>query len=132
MSVTHVGFTGHRNKQTTTACLDEVLQAYPGAVWIHGGAQGFDTQVAEYATAHGIRQLVLRPAYRIHPAKLAPLKRNVQIVDSSNVLVACYDGRWRGGTLYTISYAEKQGKPVMYVDCLPQVTTPQGADIKTE
>jgi len=92
--------------------FDIIASKYPEAIWVHGGASGFDTQVHLYAKEHSIDVLVIRPNYKEFPGKIAPLKRNETIVETCDVIYACYDGRNRGGTLYTINYARKIGKPV--------------------
>lgn len=115
----NIGFTGHRNKHTEDGELGWIAHRYPGAIWIHGGAIGFDSQVAEYAKEHGIEQIVVKPEYDKWPKMVAPLKRNEVIVDMADMMVACYDGRFKGGTKATIRYAVSKGKPVVHVTCHP-------------
>jgi hypothetical protein len=106
MRVTHVGFTGHRNRVAELPQLDWIRQQYLGAVWVHGGAAtGFDAQVAGYIRLWELPFEVVRPDYARfrHSPKLAPLKRNEVIVARVQVLVACWDGREKGGTFYTIN-----------------------------
>ena len=79
---------------------------YPGAEWVHGGARGFDTQVDTIAKELGKTATVIRPDYNRYPPKIAPLERNKIIVDTVDLLVACYDGRKKGGTYQTVNYAE--------------------------
>lgn len=107
----NIAFTGHRNRQVTIDTLAQIAARFPGATWVHGGAAGFDTQVAEYAKAHAIPQVIIRPDYATY-GKSAPLVRDRMIVDAADCLFACYDGRKTGGTFYTLAYARKQGKPV--------------------
>lgn len=106
-----LAFTGHRDSTVSTAALDEVAARFPDALWVHGGNRGFDSQVAAYATAHGIATEVIRPNYRRY-GRPAPLIRNREIVTGAACLIACYDGRSSGGTAYTVGYARKQGIPV--------------------
>ncbi len=98
----NIGFTGHRDKLANEFSLFQIEQDYPGATWIHGGAEGFDTQVHRIALqlgkVEGETLIVIRPDYRKYPAKVAPVMRNQQIVDACTLLVACYDGRKTGGT----------------------------------
>jgi hypothetical protein len=111
-----VGFTGHRDKIAQTPELQKILDLYPGATWVHGGASsGFDDQVHTFALANGFQPEVIRPDYAKYHPKRAPLERNKVIVDSCNLLVACYDGRRFGGTFQTINYAKSKGKQVVYV-----------------
>jgi hypothetical protein len=44
--------------------------------------------------------------------KLAPLKRNEEIVDRGGLLIALWDGRRTGGTFYTVEYARRRGVEV--------------------
>lgn len=48
-------------------------------------------------------------------SKSAYFKRNRYMVDSSEVLVACYDGK-SGGTAYTVEYAKKKAKTVIQIN----------------
>jgi hypothetical protein len=106
-----IGFTGHRDRLAAVKDLDRIRKQYPDAVWIHGGARGFDRQVSRYAQRRGIRQEALEPDYRKH-GNAAPFVRNIAIVDRADFIVALYDGREGGGTLFTIEYARRQDKEV--------------------
>jgi hypothetical protein len=109
-----VAFTGHRDSGTTKACFDALSK---DALWVHGGAEGFDSQVERYAQMYGIRTKVIRPDYEQF-GKKAPLIRNAAIIVSADLLVACYDGRTYGGTFYTINLAKEVKIPIEYVKCL--------------
>lgn len=93
------------------AQLRAIATRYPGAIWVHGGAAGFDRQVAAFAAANGIVTDVLQPNFARY-GRAATLIRDRAIVDTSECLYACYDGRRYGGTYYTISHAKRAGKPV--------------------
>lgn len=85
---------------------------------ISGGAIGIDTQAENYADAHGIPTIIIRPEYEKY-GKQAPLVRNKRIVESADCVLAFWDGKSRG-TSYTIDYAKKIGKPVrIYVFLRP-------------
>lgn len=114
----HVAFTGHRNRSVPESELDRIAAEFAPAVWHHGNAEGFDTQVDRYAKSHGIEVVRHLPNYKEH-GRTAPLVRNQEIVDISEVLVACYDFRPRSGTGFTIDYAQKQEKPVIFLDLIP-------------
>lgn len=107
-----IGFTGHRDRVTSTSALKAVMDSHPGSTWVHGGAEGFDTQVNDFALANGFQPEVVRPDYKAYPPRRAPLERNKVIVDMCDLLVACYDGRKEGGTCQAIDYALKQGKEI--------------------
>lgn len=114
-----IGFTGHRNKLCSEQSLLRIEERFPGATWIHGGAEGFDTQVHEVGLKLGKvlddTLIVIRPDYKQYSYHVAPLIRNQAIVDRADRMFACYDGRKKGGTLFTINYAHKVHKPVEYV-----------------
>lgn len=110
-----IGFTGHRNRRAKAGELETIHEQYPDKIWVHGGADGFDTQVDKYAKAHDIRCIVLRPDYKGHVGHYAPLQRDEVIVNVTGMLVCCFDGRPYGGTRYTINYAKKQNKSIWYL-----------------
>ena len=127
-----IGFTGHRDKTCDIRILEKLADKYPSATWVHGGADGFDAQVAAVATAKGIAQSVIRPEYGRYSSKTAPIMRNKEIVEACDHLVACYDGRKVGGTYQTIKYAERRGKTIFKIlpAAHPHTATPtvtQGA-----
>jgi len=107
-------FTGHRDRQLDQAQLEMIAGLYEGAIWLHGGAIGFDTQVDEFAKAHGIPVKAVEPDYKRYPPKVAPLVRDDQMVDDCDFVVACYDGRKKGGTAHTVTYARSEGKRVIF------------------
>lgn len=114
MNKTIIAFTGHRDKHTN----EDFFDCLPAdALWVHGGAIGFDTQVENYAKKHGIKTKVIRPDYERY-GRSAPLIRNKEIVQDADLLVACYDGRERGGTYYTIRLAKSMNIPVRITKAL--------------
>jgi len=107
-----IGFTGHRDKICNEDDLRMINSAFPGATWIHGGAEGFDSQVSQFAQKEKIEELIMKPDYARHgPA--APLIRNRKVVDISDIIVVFYDKRKAGGTLYTLKYAQKKNKKII-------------------
>ena len=80
---------------------------------ISGGAKGIDTLAEQYADAHGIEKLIIRPQYDRF-GRAAPIKRNEQMVDACDVVLAIWDGESRG-TRYTLDYARKKGKEIIEV-----------------
>ena len=111
-----IGFTGHRDRICDPRLLAEIAERYPDAVWIHGGAPGFDRQVEEFGRNTIVPPIILRPNYKRYPPRLAPLKRTEEIVHLSGLLVALYDGRESGGTAYTVEYARKRSVPVIVLE----------------
>lgn len=75
---------------------------------ISGGAGGVDALAERYALAHRLLLTVFRPDYRRF-RKGAPLKRNLQIVDEADEVIAVWDGESRG-TKFTIDYAYQKKK----------------------
>lgn len=114
-----LAFTGHRDQTVDPAELERLVTEYPDHVWTHGGADGFDRQVDDFARARGIKREKIRPDYKKYAdrPKFAPLARNEVIVDGAALLVACYDGRQVGGTFYTVEYAKRVGVPVRVLEC---------------
>lgn len=106
-----IGFTGHRNKTISMAILKNIARNFPNETWVHGGANGFDSQVEEFAKKSNIKQIIIKPDYS--KGRAAPLIRNRTIVDMCHTIFACYDGRQNGGTYYTINYAKKSKKRVI-------------------
>lgn len=84
------------------------------AVIVSGGAQGVDQLAA--AAAHWRKMQVIEhlPDWDTH-GKAAGAKRNQQIVDDADRVIAFWDGQSRG-TKITIDMARRAGKPVEIVD----------------
>ena len=80
---------------------------------VSGGAKGVDTSAREYAEAHGIKLTEFLPDYSQF-GRGAPLKRNLQIIEYADLVLAFWDGKSRG-TKYVIDNCEKQGKPVRII-----------------
>jgi hypothetical protein len=90
--------------------VEALAQEFPGAIWIHGGAPGFDLQVntlaAHVGKRYGIQTWIWRPDYQHYPPKLAPIVRNFAMIDwRPDLLVTLWDGRRYGGTWRTRQYA---------------------------
>jgi hypothetical protein len=128
-----IGFTGHRDRITEDQELQVFIRdrKHREALWIHGGARGFDAQVEEFAQRWGVETLIIRPDFALYNPRFAPLKRNELIVGRCDLLVACYDWRPAGGTKYAIDWAVKRGRKIHYVKCVqpsnPWQVAQQGA-----
>jgi len=107
-----IAFTGHRNRIIDAESITKIFNTFPDAKWIHGGAVGFDSQIENFAKEQGIQTIVLKPDYTKY-GRIAPHIRNRSIVDSADMVIACYDGRTSGGTYQTIQYARQQKKQVI-------------------
>lgn len=84
---------------------------------ISGGAKGIDTCAAEYANSHAIKLTELRPDYRRY-GRGAPLKRNLEIIQNADLVIAFWDTRSRG-TKHVIETCAKLGIPVRIIE-MPQ------------
>lgn len=80
---------------------------------ISGGAKGYDTMAALWATLRGIAVTEMRPDYEKH-GRAATFIRNRAIVDRADVVVAFWDGKSRG-TKYTLDYAGKKNKATITI-----------------
>lgn len=101
----------------------EFVNALPaGTVVVSGGARGVDS-IAEAAAKRRGLETCIYPADWLRWGKAAGIRRNVDIVNKADVIVAFWDGRSRG-TEYTIELARAKGKLVHVVsagDPLPGI-----------
>ena len=93
-SITDYDLTPHSPPETT-----EILS---------GGARGVDTLARLWALAHSLPCTELRPDYPRY-GRSAPLKRNILLVQSADLVLAIWDGASRG-TAFTIAECQRQGK----------------------
>ncbi|MDE7301690.1 MAG: DUF2493 domain-containing protein [Oscillospiraceae bacterium] len=77
---------------------------------ISGGAKGIDTCAREYAIAHNIKLTEFLPEYEKY-GKSAPLKRNITIIESADIVLAFWDGR-SNGTRFVIDKCREAGKAI--------------------
>ena len=80
---------------------------------ISGGARGIDTDAENYANENNIKTTIFLPEYNRY-GRGAPIKRNYQIVDYADEVIAFWDGKSRG-TKSVIDYCEKQNKKITVV-----------------
>lgn len=81
---------------------------------ITGGANGIDRLAEMYADKTKISKIVMRPRYELYK-RGAPLKRNEEMVDMCDKVLAFWDGI-SNGTKHTIDYAKKIGKPIDVIE----------------
>lgn len=79
---------------------------------ISGGAKGVDTEANLYAKKNKIPLLEIKPDYKNYHFKKAPIIRNYEIVDKSDIIYVFWDGKSKG-TLSVINYAQKQNKEII-------------------
>ena len=88
---------------------------------VSGGAKGIDTCAREYANAHGIKLTEFLPEYNKF-GRSAPLKRNLQIIDYADEVIAFWDGV-SSGTKYVIDNCRKAKKKITVYDVTQQEIT---------
>lgn len=76
---------------------------------ISGGARGVDTIAAEYARSQGLALTEIRPDYARY-GRAAPLKRNIEIIESADFVLIFWDGHSKG-TKFAIDECKKRGIP---------------------
>ena len=85
----------------------------PDTVVVSGGARGVDTSAVEAATACGLKVEVYRADWKRYGLS-AGFKRNQQIVDAADRVVAFWDGVSRG-TADTLDKAALARKPIRII-----------------
>jgi hypothetical protein len=92
----------------------EIQARYPEVtILLHGGARGVDRLADRFGREYGVEMIVIRPDYRQHPEKLAPLMRNTELVARADAVIAFYGPRGKtGGTLDTVKKALARNLPV--------------------
>ena len=74
---------------------------------ISGGAKGIDTDARNFARLNNIPLVEFLPEYSKYK-KGAPLKRNIQIAEYADIVIAFWDGKSKG-TKFMIDYCNKKG-----------------------
>ena len=77
---------------------------------ISGGARGVDASAREYALRHGLKLTEYLPEYSRY-GRGAPLRRNIAIIESADLVLAFWDGRSHG-TKHVIDNCKKRNIPV--------------------
>lgn len=77
---------------------------------VSGGAAGIDSSARQYAQANDIPLTEYLPEYGRY-GRSAPIKRNVTIIEHSDLVLAFWDGESRG-TKFVIDYCRKNAVPV--------------------
>ena len=94
--------------------LEELIPK-EATVIISGGAVGVDTKAKEYAIMHKLELIEFLPDYKKY-ARYAPLKRNDQIIENADLVIAIWDGKSRG-TKYVIDKCNTQNKRIKVILC---------------
>ena len=90
--------------------VEDLWQYLPEGVTeiVSGGAAGIDTFAREYAVANGIKITEFLPDYARY-GRGAPIRRNLQIIDHADMVLAFWDGSSRG-TKHVIDICRKKNK----------------------
>ena len=81
---------------------------------VSGGAKGIDTCVKSYADLKNIPITEFKPDYKKY-GRYAPLKRNIDIINYSDLVIAIWDGKSHG-TLHVIENCGlKNKKLILYI-----------------
>lgn len=80
---------------------------------VSGGAKGIDTDAKKYAQQHRIALTEFLPDYPQY-GRGAPLKRNLQIIEYADMVLAIWDGKSRG-TKFVIDQCKKKNVPLRVI-----------------
>ena len=80
---------------------------------VSGGAKGIDICAREYALANDIKLTEFLPEYEKY-GKSAPLKRNLQIIEYADEVIAFWDGS-SAGTKHVIDNCRKMNKKITVI-----------------
>ena len=86
---------------------------HPIAQVLTGGARGADQLGYRWAWKHQVRHQLFRAEWARF-GKSAGMRRNHQMAQAGDVLVACWDGQ-SPGTAHMIQCMEQLGKPVVVI-----------------
>lgn len=81
---------------------------------VSGGARGIDQCAREYAVAHGIKLTEFLPEYDKF-GRSAPLKRNITIIQNSDMVLAFWDGKSHG-TKFVIDKCGEMGREINIIN----------------
>lgn len=93
--------------------LEKYIPDYISEI-VSGGAKGVDSNARDYAKKNKIPLTEFLPDYRRF-GRGAPLKRNLQIIEYADMVIAFWDGQSRG-TKYVIDNCKKMNVPVRVVN----------------
>lgn len=80
---------------------------------ISGGAKGIDSCAKMFALKHSLKYTEFLPKYNLY-GKAAPLRRNLEIISYSDMVLAFWDGKSRG-TKFVIDNYKKINKPIRII-----------------
>ncbi len=80
---------------------------------VSGGASGIDSYAKKYALDNNIKYTEFLPDYKQYGRK-APLIRNIEIIDYSDMVLAFWDGKSKG-TRFVIEHCKRNKKKSEYI-----------------
>ena len=104
-----VAIIGSRNLKISEEELKKLLPAETTEI-VSGGAKGIDTCAKSYAMSNKIKYTEFLPQYEKY-GKCAPIKRNAQIINYADMILAFWDGSSKG-TLNVIKACKKINKKI--------------------
>ncbi len=96
--------------RSLTVNLNEYLSGIQIDEIVSGGAYGIDRCASQYALDHHIPIREFLPDYARYGQR-APLRRNQEIVDYADAVIAFWDGSSHG-TKYVIDLCRQRKKPI--------------------
>jgi predicted Rossmann fold nucleotide-binding protein DprA/Smf involved in DNA uptake len=112
MKIGVVGGRNFDNYDYFKKCMDQLISTINEEIsFVSGGAKGADSMAEYYAKEIGVVCDVYKPDYSKF-GRAAPMVRNGDIVNNSDMIVAFWDGI-SGGTKNSIDRARKQNKQVI-------------------
>ena len=84
---------------------------------VSGGSRAIDSCARIYAETYGMKLTEFLPEYNKF-GRSAPLKRNLQIIDYADEVIAFWDGK-SCGTKYAIDTCKKLGKKIHVIIICP-------------
>ena len=95
--------------------IDDMEKYIPAGVTeiVSGGAVGIDKCAREYAIEHKLRLTEFFPEYKKYK-KGAPLKRNLQIIDYADTVIAFWDGKSKG-TKFVIDNCRARNREIKVI-----------------
>jgi predicted Rossmann fold nucleotide-binding protein DprA/Smf involved in DNA uptake len=110
MKIAVVGSRDYPDLGQVSDFIKKIASKYPDATIVSGGAKGVDTTAQLMAEALNLSTEIFLPDWEAF-GRSAGYKRNVQIVEAAEVVVA-FQFNGSRGTQHTIEIARKAGKRV--------------------
>lgn len=114
-----VAVIGSRGLDVDEKTIEGLLPCYTTEI-VSGGAKGIDACAKAYARARGIPIREFWPDYDRY-GRAAPIKRNEQIVDYADYVVAIWDCKSKG-TKNVIDLCRKISKPVTVYEIVAKMS----------